>query len=98
MLICYPAPTCSFGQLKSLTTSNFVDYVLYPEKLPQCFPSATSHEAPESYTNLAHVLPIQHTFSDGFSVGSYEITHPTGRLVVRYRMTTQPPEPPVLGQ
>jgi hypothetical protein len=43
---------------------------------------------------LGHILPIVHSRNDGYGVGERVLTHPTGRLAVRYRVTSVPVGPP----
>jgi hypothetical protein len=43
---------------------------------------------------LGHILPIEHGRNDGYGVGEHELTHPTGKLAVRYRITSVPLGPP----
>jgi hypothetical protein len=58
---------------------------------------ASPRHAIELRIGLGKILPIHHTYSDGFGVGSHVITHPAGLLAVRYRVVARALGPPGVG-
>jgi hypothetical protein len=58
-------------------------------------PSSPRH-ATELSIILFHSLPIVHTLSDGYGIGTHTVTHPTGNLAVTYQVAAASPTPPSL--
>lgn len=52
---------------------------------------ASPRHATALFMSVWHILPIAHSRDDGFGAGSHTIIHPTGRMSVKYTVTTEAP-------